>query len=173
MAILFALSKFLRKIIVSRHLSLISVGKPSLSRFSSAFPALPLHSSFFLSSVCTVVCTAAAENGEDSMQGKITKAAIDALKEGQILADTEVKGFVARRLPSGVVTYGLRYRVFSRQRWLALGIHGRITPDKARKLAKQRIGEVAADRDPAGERQAALAKAVAARVNTVNAVLDN
>jgi integrase len=106
------------------------------------------------------------------MRGKITKAAIDLLEESQILADTEVKGFVARRLPSGVVTYGLRYRVAGRQRWLALGIHGRITPDKARKLAKQRVGEVAADRDPAAERQAALVKAMAAKANTVNAVLD-
>ena len=83
------------------------------------------------------------------MRAKITKAAVDALQPGDVLADTEVKGFVARRLPSGVVTYGLRYRVAGRQRWLALGIHGRITPDKARKLAKQRTGEVAADRDPA------------------------
>jgi integrase len=106
------------------------------------------------------------------VQGKITKAAIDVLEKGHILADTEVKGFVARRLPSGLVTYGLRYRVAGRQRWFALGIHGRITPDKARKLAKQRVGEVAADRDPAADRQAALVKAMAAKANTVNAVLD-
>ena len=88
------------------------------------------------------------------MRGKITKAAVDALKPGDILADTEVKGFVARRLPSGVVTYGLRYRVAGKQRWLALGLHGRSTPDGARKAAKKRVGEVADDRDPAGEREA-------------------
>jgi len=106
------------------------------------------------------------------MRGKITKAAIDALPKGEILADTDVRGFVARRLPSGVVTYGLRYRVAGRQRWLALGIHGRVTPDKARKLAKQRAGEVAGDRDPAAERQAARAGATEAKANTVNALLD-
>jgi hypothetical protein len=44
------------------------------------------------------------------MGGKITKATVDALEKGSSLADTEVKGFVARRLPSGVVTYGFRYR---------------------------------------------------------------
>jgi hypothetical protein len=60
-----------------------------------------------------------------------------------MLADTEVKGFVVRPLPSGVSTYGLRYRAAGKQRWLALGIHGRVTPDKARRLAKKRIGEVA------------------------------
>src|SRR5215470_19149157 len=106
------------------------------------------------------------------MRGKITKAAVDALPKGKMLADTEVKGFVARRLPSGVVTYGLRYRVAGRQRWLGLGIHGRITPDKARKLAKQRTGEVAGDRDPAAERRASRAKAIEAKANTVDAVLD-
>ena len=106
------------------------------------------------------------------MRAKITKAAVDGLQAGALLADTEVRGFVARRLPSGVVTYGLRYRVAGGQRWLALGIHGRITPDKARKLAKQRVGEVAADRDPAGERKAAQAKATQAAANTVDALLN-
>src|SRR5215471_6998122 len=106
------------------------------------------------------------------MRGKITKAAIDTLPKGEILADTDVRGFVARRLPSGVVTYGLRYRAAGRQRWLGLGIHGRITPDKARKLAKQRAGEVAGDRDPAAERQAARIKEIEANANTVDAMLD-
>src|SRR5262245_34253562 len=104
-------SKFLCEIIVWHHRRKISIGISSFSKLSSAFPALPWHSSYFLSSVCTAVCMAMAENGEDSMRGKITKAAIDVLKKGHILADTEVKGFVARRLPSGLVTYGLRYRV--------------------------------------------------------------
>jgi hypothetical protein len=115
------------------------------------------------------VCTATLGDG---VRSKITKAAIDALQPGDILADNEVKGFVARRLRSGVVTYGLRYRVAGRQRWLALGIHGRITPDKARKLAKQRSGEVAADRDPAEERQASRVKAAQSATNTVDALLD-
>jgi hypothetical protein len=106
------------------------------------------------------------------VRAKITKAAIDALRNGKLLADTEVKGFVARRLPSGLVSYGLRYRVAGKQRWLALGIHGRVTPDKARKLAKQRAGDVAADRDPGEERRAARAKVAQAEANTVNILLD-
>ena len=106
------------------------------------------------------------------MQGKITKAAVDALKPGDMLADTDVKGFVARRLPSGVVTYGLRYRVAGKQRWLALGLHGRVTPDSARRLAKKKVGAVADDRDPAAERQVEREKAKAASASTVNALLD-
>ena len=38
------------------------------------------------------------------MQAKITKTKVEALKAGEILADKEVKGFVARCLDSGAVT---------------------------------------------------------------------
>ncbi|HEV8693798.1 MAG TPA: tyrosine-type recombinase/integrase [Lysobacter sp.] len=107
------------------------------------------------------------------MRAKITKAAVDALGKGAILADSEVRGFVARRLPSGIVTYGLRYRVAGRQRWLALGIHGKVTPDRARKLAKKQVGKVADDRNPAAERQTEREKAVQARANTVDALFDS
>ena len=106
------------------------------------------------------------------MRGKITKAAVDALKPGDILADTDVKGFVVRCLQSGVITYGLRYRVNGKQRWLALGLHGRVTPDSARRLAKKKVGAVADDRDPAAEREAEREKAKAASASTVDVLLD-
>ena len=107
------------------------------------------------------------------MRAKITKTAVDALKPGDIVADNEVRGFVVRRLPSGIATYGLRYRARGKQRWLALGMHGEITPDAARKLAKKRVGEVADDRDPASERKAKREKEQADSAHTVNALLDN
>jgi hypothetical protein len=44
------------------------------------------------------------------MRMKITKRKIDALIRGAILADEEVRGFVARKLSTGAVTYGFRYR---------------------------------------------------------------
>ena len=87
------------------------------------------------------------------MRGKITKAAVDALKPGDILADTEVKGFVARRLPSGVVTYGCATAWPASSAGCAWASR-RVTPDQARRRAKKRVGEVADDRDPAGEREA-------------------
>jgi integrase len=102
------------------------------------------------------------------MRGKITKRAVDALTVGASLTDTEVKGFIARRLPSGAVTYGFRYRSGGKQRWAALGLHGSITPDQARALAKKRAGEVADNRDPVAERKATRAE----EENTVDAVLD-
>ena len=85
------------------------------------------------------------------------------------MSDSEIRGFVARRLPSGTVTYGYRYRDRGgRQRWLPLGLHGSITPDQARELAKQRAGEVAGGRDPAVER----ADIRVAAASTVDALLD-
>lgn len=110
------------------------------------------------------------------MQAKITKRSVDALKSG-ILADTEIKGFVARRLDSGAASYGFRYRdkATGKQRWVGLGLHGTITADEARGIAKKRAGEVAHSRDPVAEREEtrAVAKRVKlAETNTVDAILD-
>jgi integrase len=112
------------------------------------------------------------------MRAKITKRQIDMLTPGAILADEEVRGFVVRKLSTGAVTYGFRYRdkTTGKQRWIGLGLHGSITPDQARILAKKRAGEVADGRDPAGEQEATReqrAKAQVAEANTVNAVLDD
>jgi integrase len=106
------------------------------------------------------------------MRAKITKASIDKLKPGDYLADTEVKGFTARCLPSNAVTYGLRYRFAGKQRWLPLGMHGSITPSQARTFAKKRAGEVAGGRDPAAERETGRQKAKDDAESTVDAILD-
>jgi integrase-like protein/Arm domain-containing DNA-binding protein len=104
------------------------------------------------------------------MKAKITKRTVDTLRPGESVADAEVRGFVVRRLPSGTVTYGYRYRTkgAGEQRWLPLGLHGQITPDQARELAKKRAGEVADARDPVAER----ASKRAMTANTLDAVLD-
>jgi integrase len=103
------------------------------------------------------------------MKIRVSKRNVDALKRGDFIADTEIKGFIARRLPSGVISYGFQYRSDGKRRWISLGLHGNITPDEARRLAKKRAGEVADNRNPAAERD--TERAVTA--NTVNAVLDD
>jgi integrase len=110
------------------------------------------------------------------MPAKITKRSVDALETG-ILADTEVKGFVVRRLDSGAATYGFRYRdkTTGKQRWIGLGLHGTITADQARDLAKKRAGEVADARDPVAEQEESRTAARLAKVaetNTVDSILD-
>jgi integrase len=112
------------------------------------------------------------------MRAKITKRQVDMLIPGAIVADEEVRGFVVRKLSTGAVTYGFRYRdkTTGKQRWIGLGLHGSITPDQARILAKKRAGEVADGRDPAGEQEATReqqANAQVAEANTVNALLDD
>jgi integrase len=112
------------------------------------------------------------------MKQIISKSTVDTMKIGDIAVDTKIDGFVARKLPSGKVTYGFRYRDHTRtQRWLSLGVHGQsgTTAETARAKAKVFQGKVAAGKDPRAEKQAERHKAEKAKLagkNTVNAVLD-
>jgi integrase len=87
---------------------------------------------------------------------KITKRTVDALApvEGRqvLLWDDELPGFGIRCLSSGAKSYFLKYRTKSgRQRWLSLGMHGPMTPDRARGAALVKKAEVINGGDPAGE----------------------
>jgi integrase len=111
------------------------------------------------------------------MVGKITKTSVERLKPGERIADKEIRGFLARRLDSGAVSYAYRYRVkgTNEQRLISLGIHGTITAEQARGFAKKRAGEVADGKDPKGEREESRAKAKVEKLadaNTVDAILD-
>lgn len=112
------------------------------------------------------------------MRQIINKSNIDAMPEGSSIVDTKVDGFIARKLPSGKVSYGFRYRGKDhKQWWLSLGVHGQsgITADTARAQAKVYQGKVAGGKDPGADKQAEREKverAKAAGKNTVNAVLD-
>jgi integrase len=102
------------------------------------------------------------------MQAKITAKTIAAMSPGAEVLDTEIRGFSARCGDSGKVTYSLRYRTANGRKRFPIGVHGNVTPDEARKIAKQRAGEIAGGTDPAAERK--IAKAVAGK--TVSAVWD-
>ncbi len=92
---------------------------------------------------------------------KLTKRFVDALQpspSSELFAwDSELKGFGIRMMPTGVGSYILKYRNREgRQRKLALGRVGSLTPDGARALARQRLSEVANGIDPSAERRAIL-----------------
>jgi integrase len=75
------------------------------------------------------------------------------------LWDQELSGFGLRVEPSGAKSYVIRYRANgggrgAPERLLTLGRHGALTPEAARRLARTRLGEVAAGKDPAGARAA-------------------
>lgn len=103
------------------------------------------------------------------MQTKISKSTVDRLAVGAHIVDTALPGFVARRLKSGTVTYGYRYRDQSgRDRWHGLGIHGDLAPEQARKKALKVAAELQAGRKPETAH-----KATAKRRQSVGYTVDN
>jgi integrase len=108
------------------------------------------------------------------MRQKITKSAVDDLQPGQIIADSNPIGFVARKLPSGAITYGFRWRdkERGRQRWLGLGMHGELTRDQARRKALKVAAEVRDGGEPVSA-AATAAKRRAAAGHTLDSLLDN
>lgn len=70
--------------------------------------------------------------------------------------DGAIKGFGIRMKPSGVAAYLVQYRnAEGRTRRLALGRVGVLTPEAARELAREKLGQVCKGSDPSSERQAA------------------
>jgi integrase len=82
---------------------------------------------------------------------------VRALGTGQIIWDTAVIGFGARRQTGAAVTYLVKYRTAEgRQRWHTIGRHGSPwTPDMARDKARELLGEVVKGTDPATEKRTA------------------
>src|SRR5689334_3246693 len=94
------------------------------------------------------------------MLKKITKSLVDSLEVNEagtrlLVFDTEIPGFGVRVTP-GSRTFFVQYRVGvgrgAPKRRMSVGRYGAITVEQARRLAVQRLGEVANGRDPARER---------------------
>ena len=95
--------------------------------------------------------------------GKITKRLVDSLKaeaasEGRTLYmwDEGLTGFGLVATRTGAASYFVEYRLGGRgtpSKRVTIGKHGALTPDAARKLAQERLGEVAKGRDVAQEKQ--------------------
>lgn len=88
---------------------------------------------------------------------KLTKRNVDAIQSTDkdvIIFDDHLPGFGLRVKPSGTKSYVIRYRHNGRNRSYVLGRHGVLTPDQARKRAKEALGDVSKGIDPSGCRRA-------------------
>jgi integrase len=104
--------------------------------------------------------------------GRITKRAVDALqcpagRDRDFLWDDALAGFGIAAFPSGKKVYVVQFRKDGRSRRVAIGEHGRLTPDEARSQAKTILGAVETGADPIAERRAAR------EVRTFKAVADD
>ena len=89
---------------------------------------------------------------------KLTKRFIEAikpdLKRTLIHWDTELKGFGVVVLPSGRITYCVQYRnVQQVKKRIKIGIHGPVTTDEARDLARKKLALVTQGEDPAEQKR--------------------
>ena len=95
----------------------------------------------------------------------LTKRTVDALEPQDkpwIAWDDKLTGFGCRVQPSGVKSFVVNYRAGDGGRKapnkrVVVGRYGRVTPDRARRLAQELLGRVAGGADPAGERAGARA----------------
>ena len=93
------------------------------------------------------------------MKAKITKRLVEDLTPdaGKDLWvwDRDLPGFAMRVKPSGVKAYVIQYRNLRRQsRKFTLGRHGVLTPEEARRLARQALAAVERGEDPVQDRRA-------------------
>ena len=97
----------------------------------------------------------------NNRQARIGVAQVNALKPDEVLRDTEIKGFGARRR-DGAPSYFLQTRVKGRLRWFTIGKHGSPwTPATARDEAIRLLRAIAVGEDPGTDKKQAL------RANTV------
>jgi integrase len=105
------------------------------------------------------------------MRAKLSKLVVEKAEvrsKRYAIWDSEIKGFGVKVQPTGKKCHFAYYRTPSgQQRKPSIGLHGKITTEEARQIAKRWIGAALAGQDISGERQesraAPLVKDLAAR----------
>ena len=98
---------------------------------------------------------------------RVSKSAVDNLKLGETIRDTDLAGFGARRQKSRAVTYFLQKRIGARIRWMTIGRHGSPwTPESARREAYRLLGQIAGGDEPTLRREDLASKPTLKEVAT-------
>jgi integrase len=126
---------------------------PFINGFSS--PSIP--AGLVISLLYATYVLPANTRGE-ALKVKLTKRAVESIKAASvdvIVWDTDLKGFGLKITPLGRRSYFLYYRTRSgQQRRPNIGLHGALTCDEARQIARKWLAEVATGTDVSAERQA-------------------
>jgi integrase len=92
------------------------------------------------------------------MRTRLTKRAVETVPvcdKDVLVWDTEIKGFGVKVTPAGRRSYFLYYRARSgQQRRPTIGVHGALTTEQARQIARQWIAEVTMGTDVSASRKA-------------------
>lgn len=106
------------------------------------------------------------------MTQRLSKKVVDAsvpCEKDTYIWDSALKGFGLKITPKGRKVYIVQYRVGGRggrTRRVTIGVHGTLTPEQARTLAKNALGQVSSGIDPAQEKDKIR------NGRTMNALLD-
>ncbi len=111
------------------------------------------------------------------MQKKLTVRTVEALKPAAKpyeARDTDIKGFLLRVQPSGVMTYYLDYRTpDGRRNRFRIGVHGTVTPVQARDVAAKKAADVAHGKDIQADKVKRQREAELNRRRTLGVFLDD
>ena len=111
------------------------------------------------------------------MKAKLTATTLNTLKPETAsyeVRDTEIKGFLLRVLPSGVMTYFYQYRnAKGRQQNYRIGAVGTLKPRQARDIAEDLAGKVLGGTDIQAQRKEQRAKGAIEKFQTWGAFLEH
>jgi len=95
------------------------------------------------------------------LRERLTKLVVDGMKaeaKDLLVWDRDLKGFGVKVTPTGKKIYFVFYRTMSgKQRKPAIGLHGKVTAEEARQIAKKWIAAAISGHDISAERQEARA----------------
>lgn len=118
----------------------------------------------------------AKASNEPARKAKLTAKLVNSLEgkeKGYRVWDTEIQGYFVFVFPTGTKSYRLRYSVDGRRLEYVLGKHGKLTPDTARDIARQKAPEAARGVDLQQVKKKAKEKAAASKYQTLTGFIDN